>query len=95
MTTVMPSDTNASFAIVDNRELSIQIAFIDGLHKDVHGLVYSSSTDKYHILLNAADTKSQQEKSFLHECLHIFRGDLERESMNVNQVEMERHCFDI
>lgn len=82
---------NDALKIVKTQNISLQIIYAAGLHKDMHGIVTSAAPDKYIILLNADDTDRQKTESFLHECLHIFHGDLEREDTAVNQIEAERH----
>lgn len=76
--------------MTSTRELSIKITHT-GLPDSIHGFVSSTSPGKYHIFLNAAETDSQQAASFLHECLHIFHGDLERDDAAAGQIEAERH----
>lgn len=77
--------------IKDKQDFSLQIIYAAGLPDSIHGFVFSTSPGEYHIFLNAADNKRQQEESFLHECLHIFHGDLEREDRTTDQIETLRH----
>lgn len=77
--------------MANTRELSLQITYATEIPTTIHGFVLSPSPGKYHIFLNAADDERQQEESFLHECLHIFRGDLYRDDITADQIEIKTH----
>lgn len=81
-----------SLEVVREKSVSLRIVYATGLDKEVHGIVSPTAPGKYLILLNASDSEEQQTESFLHECRHIFRGDLEKRNVSVNQIEAETHC---
>lgn len=59
------------------------------LPENVHGAAGTDGVN-YYILINKNDTAERQEEAFIHEMLHIWRGDLDREG-NADQLEAIRH----
>lgn len=78
--------------IINERVMTVRLVHAAGFPQGFHGAVYPIAPGKYTILLNNTDTDQQQAESFLHECLHIYHGDLEREGVNVDRLEAERHA---
>ena len=77
--------------IIDKQNINLHLVYAAGLPESIHGFISLNAPGKYTIVLNAADPERQQTESFLHECLHIFHGDLEREDMTADQIELKRH----
>lgn len=48
--------------------------------------------DKYLVLLNSTKSEKQRAASFLHECLHIYHQDHDREDLTTDQIEAVRHA---
>ena len=59
------------------------------LPENVHGAAGADGTN-YYVLINKNDTAERQEETLIHEMLHIWRGDLDREG-NADQLEAIRH----
>ena len=57
----------------------------DGLHGAV-----GKDRDAFYIFINQNDTEEQQAAAFLHECAHIYAGDLERPAgTSADKIEAE------
>lgn len=57
----------------------------------VHGMSMKEA-DTILVFINESDDSDTQKKAFIHECLHIWHGDHDREDVNVQQLEAEQHA---
>lgn len=48
--------------------------------------------DNYIVLLNEDDDPDAQQEAFIHELLHIWHKDHDRQGADVQQLEAERHA---
>lgn len=56
----------------------------------IHGFVSEIESNNYVIFINQNMSKDKQTKTFLHECLHIWRNDF-YSGKSVQQIEAETH----
>ena len=61
------------------------------LPRSVHGLS-AKDGDAIIVLINEDDDPDTQEAAFIHECLHIWRGDHDRTGADVQQIEARAHA---
>lgn len=61
------------------------------LPEGVHGCISGTDADGYIIMIHNQDSAEEQEKTFLHECLHLWRKDTIRKDATVIQIEREAH----
>lgn len=76
-------------AQVGDRSVSIDIIYGD-IPDTVSGAVTSQDSSRYTILLNSNKSEEEQAAAFLHECLHIYHGDLSS-NRSADDIEAERH----
>lgn len=60
------------------------------LPPSVHGLS-AKDGDTFIILINGSDGQNEQEKTFIHEMLHIWHGDHDRSPEELQALEAQRH----
>lgn len=62
------------------------------LPADVHGAITKDDTGTYYVLLNTNDSSDRRQQAFLHEMLHIYRGDLNKDGADVSELEGAAHA---
>ena len=73
------------------RNISIRLVTNEDLPENVSGCCAKlPGEDNYLMALNAQSGEEQQLLSYLHECLHIWHRDHDREG-SVEQIEKDRH----
>ena len=70
------------------RNIKIRLITTDELPADVHGMAAPLDEDDSYIVVIRED--DEQAASFLHECLHIWHKDFEK-NLSVQQIESMRH----
>ena len=73
------------------RNISIKLYTMD-LPEGIHAFVTQWGCGTYWIFLNENENETQQTASFIHECLHIYHGDHERDDLTADQIEAIRHA---
>ena len=73
------------------REMNISVFTMD-MPEAIHAFVTQRGCGKYWIFLNSAENETQRTASFIHECLHIYHGDHERDDLTADQIEAIRHA---
>lgn len=73
------------------RDISIKVLTAP-LPDSIHAFVTQRDTEIYWIFLNSNENETQQAASFVHECLHIYHRDTEREDLTADQIEAIRHA---
>ena len=69
------------------RKINIILEYAE-LPISIHGASSKGNSGDYYVVLNKNDDRERQKKAFLHECLHIYNGDLDKRG-NVNRVERD------
>ena len=69
-------------------DMNLHVIYAD-LPNSVNGAV-SFNNDKYTIVINSNKTTQEQTAAFLHECLHIYHGDL-KSGDPADTIEAQRH----
>ena len=59
------------------------------LPASIHGCCSLLEDGSFMIVVNASDSAERREESFLHECLHIYRRDHEKESVAEIELAMD------
>ena len=72
------------------RDISIKVLTAP-LPETIHAFVTQRDTETYWIFLNSNKSETQQAASFVHECLHIYHRDTERQDLTADQIEALRH----
>lgn len=62
------------------------------LPDSVGGACTKTGENSYLVLINSNRTSEDQLKALIHECTHIWSGDLEAEA-DVNKLEADRHAL--
>lgn len=57
----------------------------------INGTVALFGKDKYRIFINDKLPEDEQLKAFIHEMVHLYRGDLDKIGQDVNTIEEETH----
>lgn len=73
---------------IDNNSIRV---FYRSLPESAHGVCAKESDNEYLIIINSDLPDAVQTKTLEHEILHIQRGDLDAEDVNVNQIENDVH----
>jgi len=73
------------------RDISIKVLTAP-LPETIHAFVTQRDTGTYWIFLNSNESETQRAASFIHECLHIYHRDTEREDLTASQIEAIRHA---
>lgn len=60
------------------------------LPEDVHGMLQQLAPDSYRVFINRNMPEDEKTSTFIHEVLHIWHGDFDRE-ISVNELESLRH----
>ena len=60
------------------------------LPRSIHGLS-AKDGDAIIVLINEDDDPDTQQEAFIHEMLHVWHGDHDRENIDVNKLEAQRH----
>ena len=75
----------------DERNIKIRLVRSEEVPEGIGGSVFKlAGDDNYLMLINGSDSDHDQIVSFLHECLHIWHRDHDREVL-VTELERERH----
>lgn len=61
------------------------------LPDNVHGCISKNKNNSYTILINETDSRTRQEQAFIHECLHIWNDDFNKESVQEIETEVLNH----
>ena len=62
------------------------------LPDNVHGCISKNENNNYIILINETDSRTRQEQAFIHECLHIWNDDFNKES--VQEIEWRLNNYE-
>lgn len=73
------------------RNITLKVITTDELPEEIRGCCARfDRSDNYAMLINGNNDERAQLRSFLHECLHIWRCDYDSER-DADEVEKERH----
>lgn len=65
----------------------------DTLPPGMHGAIMTTGAGQHYIIVtNQQETENQQAAAFLHECLHLFHGDLNGAGGSADEIEAARHA---
>ena len=59
------------------------------LPDSIKGAATSWEEDEYRIFINSKLSEDEQLKTFIHEMVHLYRGDLDKIGQDVNTIEEE------
>lgn len=62
------------------------------LPDSVGGACTKVEENSYQVIINSDKDSEDQLKAFLHECVHIWSGDLEADTADINALEEDRHA---
>ena len=75
----------------DERNIKIRLIRSEEVPESIRGNIMKlDGNDNYMMLINGAKSEGEQIASFLHECLHIWRRDLDQND-SVTMTEKEEH----
>lgn len=73
------------------RELHIRIASRP-LPDGTNGVLWRTDENSYTVCIDSSQDEDGQAAAFLHECLHLWHGDMEDPARDVDEIERERHA---
>ena len=90
-----PTDEELRQMMETGRQIFLSIFTID-MPETIHAFsTYRGkreTKDLYWIFLNGKENETQNAASFIHECLHIYHEDHERNDLTADQIEALRHA---
>lgn len=69
------------------KDYQLQIITVDELPKTIRGMITDAADGRTIIAVNGKLTRSEQLAAFLHEAVHLFRGDLDRKDLTAAEIE--------
>jgi Zn-dependent peptidase ImmA (M78 family) len=63
------------------------------LPQTIHGACAIDGAGQISVMINSRDSQERQEEAFLHEMLHLFRGDHKQVEMHSSEIEEKCHSF--
>ena len=72
---------------MNTKQYNLQIITVDELPKTIRGMITDAADGRTIIAVNGKLTRSEQLAAFLHEAVHLFRGDLDRKDLTAAEIE--------
>ena len=76
--------------VYDERLLNLRVQVVD-MPDSIHGACSLRPDGSFLIFINNRDSNQKQKKAFLHEMLHIWRRDHEKQGISANEIEYQCH----
>ena len=80
--------------VIRRQQINITVYQVGNVPEGIDGLSAPDDKGGYIVMLNAGQSEAEQARTFLHEVLHIWRGDHDRAAHEgVQKIENETHAF--